>query len=722
MLNIGDIALIGLKADNPDDFAFAALVDIPEGETIRFTDNGIVAGGALATSEAIVEWTSPAGGIAAGSVIGFDGNLDFALLAGSLGLSTSGDQIIAFQGEPTAPSFLFSLQSNSTAFQDGASDSNSSGLPAGLTFGVSALAMGAGPGAGDEYDNIHYAGPLTGTRAAILSAIADPANWVGADAPEGYAAPAAFTVEPTLPFNLQITEIWSGNNPGGNLTADWFELTNTGGTAWTAATDSDIFFDDDSFSAIVADRLNGIDSIAPGETVIYVGDVDTAQFIAVWGEVIDLGGVQIGTHDGSGLGGGGDAVTLFREAGTQGDATLDAPVLLDFERYPDASAFGGRSWDVNASAFSSVATGAFATAPNDEGQAAIGTPGNGGAPAVPEAAYTLELLHISDQEAATGAISDAPGMSAVLNSLRAQDLGGDGLADNTLTLSSGDSFIPGVFFKASETAFGSGGIADIQIQNELGIQAIGLGNHEFDFGTSALGKLISGAAAGTILGADFAGAAYPYLSTNLSFASDINLAPLAVVGGAAPLANSVTSSVVINVGGENIGIVGATTPTLGTISVPGALTISPDSFDGTPTDAQLDALSAVIQAEVDALLTSDPTLNKVILLAHMQRLDIEASLAARLVGVDIIVGGGSNTRLFDANDTPRSGDSVQGVYPQFIENAGGTITALVNTDGSYKYVGRLVLDFDAEGNVIPSSYDVDVSGAYATDAAGVAAL
>ena len=90
--------------------------------------------------------------------------------------------------------------------------------------------------------------------------------------------------------------------------------------------------------------------------------------------------------------------------------------------------------------------------------------------------------------------------------------------------------------------------------------------------------------------------------------------------------------------------------------------------------------------------------------------------------MDIIVAGGSNTRLLDADDRLRDGDTKQGEYPSFFTNAGGTSTAVVNTDGSYKYVGRLVIDFDAEGNIIPESYDVTVSGAYATDEQGVADL
>ena len=161
--------------------------------------------------------------------------------------------------------------------------------------------------------------------------------------------------------------------------------------------------------------------------------------------------------------------------------------------------------------------------------------------------FTLQLLHAGDQEGSIASIESAPNFSAVLNALR------DDYA-NTLTLSSGDAIIPGVFFSASEAAFGTAGIGDIQIQNELGFQAIALGNHEFDQGTGALAGLIDGSAVGdfsslvgsTLEGLDFTGADFPYLSANLDFSTDANLAPLAVEGGQAPQANVVTSSTVIS--------------------------------------------------------------------------------------------------------------------------------------------------------------------------------
>lgn len=344
-----------------------------------------------------------------------------------------------------------------------------------------------------------------------------------------------------------------------------------------------------------------------------------------------------------------------------------------------------------------------------------------GAPVAEGEIFTLELLHLADQEGAVAALDDAPRLSAVLNALRAEDVGGDGAPDNTLVLSSGDAYIPGLFFNASADVFGAPGIGDILIQNALGIEAISFGNHEFDFGTEVVKGLIDGSAAEGVL-PDFTGTAFPYLSGNLDFSGDENLAGLVVPDGGAPLPGRIAGTVILDVNGEQIGVVGATTPTLPVISSPGGVVPAPADFDTSPTPAQIDALAAEIQADVDALLASNPDLDKLILLAHMQQLSIEQGLAERLGGVDVIVAGGSNTRLLDETDRLRDGDSLQGEYPGVFADADGNPTLVVNTDGSYKYVGRLVIDFDADGNILPDSYDPEVSGAYATDAEGVAAL
>jgi 2',3'-cyclic-nucleotide 2'-phosphodiesterase (5'-nucleotidase family) len=334
--------------------------------------------------------------------------------------------------------------------------------------------------------------------------------------------------------------------------------------------------------------------------------------------------------------------------------------------------------------------------------------------------FTLQLLHAADQEAGVPALEDAPRFSAVLNALKDQDLSGDGEPDfpNTLILSSGDVYIPSPFFFASDTAFGFQGRADILIQNLLGFQAVGLGNHEFDLGTDVLANLIR---------ADeedgYPGAAFPFLSANLDFSTDSALADLVVEDGqeASEIPNSLAGNTIITVNGERIGIVGATTPTLPTISSPGNVTVLPESFDDSNPD-DIAALAAEIQTSVDALLTNNPDINKVILLAHMQQLAIELQLAELLQNVDIIVAGGSDTRLANEANRLRPGEEAEGPYPILRTDADGNPVAIVNTDANYKYVGRLVVDFDENGIIIPESIDPNISGAYATDDAGVLAV
>lgn len=342
-------------------------------------------------------------------------------------------------------------------------------------------------------------------------------------------------------------------------------------------------------------------------------------------------------------------------------------------------------------------------------------------PAPTPAAFTLQLLHAADMEGAGNAVEDAPRFSAVLDALRTE------APDNTLVLSSGDNFIPSPFFSASNDAsldplLGTGcgdtvdctGRGDILMLNAMGFQASALGNHDFDQGTARINALIEPAAG-------YAGQAFPYLSSNLDFSADANLSDDVVADGAAPEASSLAKSVVIEVNGESIGVVAATTPTLATISSPGAgVMITPATFAASPTPAQLTALAAEIQAAVDPLVEAG--IDKIVLLTHMQQITIEEALIPRLAGVDIVVGGGSDSIFADNTDRLRVGDTAVRPYPVMLEGADGNPVALVNTDGQYRYVGRLTVGFDEEGVLLPATIDPVVSGAYATDDAGVVQL
>jgi len=333
----------------------------------------------------------------------------------------------------------------------------------------------------------------------------------------------------------------------------------------------------------------------------------------------------------------------------------------------------------------------------------------------------LQILHASDLESGIPALQDARNFSTVLNALR------DDFA-NTLILSSGDNYIPGPFFSAASDralrdtdtsdgfTFREGvGRVDIELMNQMGFQASALGNHEFDLGESTVVSLVDN-------DREYRGAQFPYLSSNLTFndGGSGDLQDLVVPDGQAPQPNTVASSVVFTIDGEQVGVVGATTPTLARIASPGPnITISPAPFGSNPSAAELDALAAEIQQSVDALVNSG--INKVILLAHMQQLDIERELARRLRNVDVIIAGGSHTLLTDSTDRVRPGDTSGGVYP-LVENSPTGPVLVVNSAANWRYVNRLVVNFDDNGVIDLNALNPAVNGAYATDPASVAAL
>jgi hypothetical protein len=177
--------------------------------------------------------------------------------------------------------------------------------------------------------------------------------------------------------DLRITEMFPGQS-GSDLTEDWFEITNEGTEDWVSGEDLPLYYDDESADPADAVLVENIDRIAAGASVIVLLTNDTSditEFSEVWSEVIDLSGVQIGYADGSGLGGGGDAVTLWL-----GDPNATSPT--DTASYPDTDDFDGQTWDVRLQAFSEVGTPPNAVATialggSDGDVPNIGSPGDG---------------------------------------------------------------------------------------------------------------------------------------------------------------------------------------------------------------------------------------------------------------------------------------------------------------------------------------------------------
>ena len=361
---------------------------------------------------------------------------------------------------------------------------------------------------------------------------------------------------------------------------------------------------------------------------------------------------------------------------------------------------------------------------------------------------SIQFLHASDLEGGVEAIENAPNFAAIADAFETEKAA-EGVA--TVTLSSGDNYIPSPFFNAAqfvgdgvfndvysalfaddlaanpELAFDPGdgrGRADIALANILGIDASAVGNHEFDNGPDAFADLMRPELDDGVV--EGIGTLFPYLSANLDFSGEPALAGLAADGIVAgedffntpsDIAAGNTSpaeiapAATIDAGGETIGVVGATTQIVETISSTGGVA------DATGGAEDMAALAAALQPRVDALTAQG--VDKVVIVSHLQQFALEQELAGLMRGVDIIFAGGSDSISADATDRLRAGDSADQPYPLVVDDADNNPTAIVSTDGEYSYVGRLVVEFDADGNIVPGSIEADESGAFATDEQGV---
>ncbi|MGE9294965.1 MAG: choice-of-anchor I family protein [Puniceicoccales bacterium] len=357
-------------------------------------------------------------------------------------------------------------------------------------------------------------------------------------------------------------------------------------------------------------------------------------------------------------------------------------------------------------------------------------------PLTANAQFSLQILHASDLESGLF----APNFAAVVQGLE-NDAAADGIP--SILLSSGDNYIPSPTFEAAGDAsmaaayrvayqelFGNAGLTgitegpgrlDITIMNILGFDASAVGNHEFDSGTATFAGLISSDISGaTLADVNWTGAEFPYLSANLDFSGDANLAPLftsdilPATDFRSDLADLVATgslskiapATIIERDGELIGVIGATTQIVETISSTGDVEVIGDD------ENDMVELAGILQPVVDQL--EGMGVNKIILVSHLQQFALEQELATELDGVDIILAGGSDTILADGNDILRPGDEAGFVYPFQTTDASGDPVMIVSTNGVYTYVGRLVVEFDNSGVLVPASLDTAVNGAYAT--------
>jgi uncharacterized protein YjiK len=262
------VDLTDWKMDDDSD-AFASAVALNGVSSLAPGHSAIFIEGDAAEATAF-ETAWFAGGLPAGFQIGTYGG-------SGVGLSTGGDQVNVFDGGGTHLT--------------------------GVSFGASTT--------GQTFDNSAALGSATGpapTIATLSVAGVDGAFTAGGEtgSPGAAAAPTPVTVTEVAP--------WGSSDP--TYAADWWELTNN--TA--AAIDlSGWKMDDESSSFASAVALNGVGSLAPGQSAIFIeGDATKATaFTTAWFGSSLPAGFQIGTYSGSGvgLGNGGDAVNVFNADG-----------------------------------------------------------------------------------------------------------------------------------------------------------------------------------------------------------------------------------------------------------------------------------------------------------------------------------------------------------------------------------------------------------------------
>lgn len=290
------------------------------------------------------------------------------------------------------------------------------------------------------------------------------------------------------------------------------------------------------------------------------------------------------------------------------------------------------------------------------------------------AEFTLNILHINDfhsrfdpitgSDSNCDAETDAAGecfggiarLKTIIDDTRAKYEGG-----NSLLLSAGDNFQGSLYY----TTYKSKVVSDFF--NQMGFDVVATGNHEFDDGPEEYLKFIEAAE-------------FPIIGGNFDVTKDEGLR------------GKVRGSIVLEVGGEKIGIIGATTEDTPEIASPG--------------DVEFHDVIQYVRGASEALDAAG--VNKIILLSHIGYTE-DLNVAASLPLVDVIVGGHSHTLLSN------TAEGAAGPYPTMVTNPVGVEVPVVQANQYGKYLGDIAITWDDNGVVTkaegePYLIDASVTG------------
>lgn len=212
---------------------------------------------------------------------------------------------------------------------------------------------------------------------------------------------------------------------------------------------------------------------------------------------------------------------------------------------------------------------------------------------------------------------------------------------NVLVLDAGDPFQGSLFYTTYK------GEAEAKFMEVIGYDAMAVGNHEFDDGPEGLAKFIDAVS-------------FPVLSGNIDVSAEDSLA------------GKVEDHLILEVGGEKIGIISALATDTVDTSSPGDKVIFQD---------EIEALKADV-AELEAAGVS-----MIIALNHVG-LSKDLEIAAAVPGIDVVIGGHSHTYMSNT-------DEGAPAYPSMVGD-----TAVAQAYAYSKYIGQLAVTFDDAGKVI----------------------
>ncbi len=287
----------------------------------------------------------------------------------------------------------------------------------------------------------------------------------------------------------------------------------------------------------------------------------------------------------------------------------------------------------------------------------------------PAKPFRLALLHVNDTHSAlepaeaqvtlagrkvAARLGGFARLKTALDEARAR-AGAEGVP--TLTLHAGDAVQGTLFFNVFQ------GSADFEFLNLLGIDAMTLGNHEFDKGPGLTGKLVGMAR-------------FPVVSANID------------ASGEPALAGKLRPYVIREVAGRDgairkVGIVGVTTP-----GTPNLVA----SVGGVKFHKSAPAVAKAVEE------LADQGVDIVLVLSHLGY-EADLALARAVPGLDVIVGGHSHTLLGDAARFRPLGLTPAGPYPTVVPGPNGGTALIVQAWRWGMALGELSVDFDALGRV-----------------------